>query len=239
MLISVAVPVPALDLLTYSVPDGASAPVGARVVVPLGARRVTGLVVAHNAAADGHAVKPVVQVLDRESFVPPELIALAQWTADYYACGVGDAIPALLPPMARGARVDAHKTVRVASLTAAGQEVARGLQPSVPNGPSAKQVEALALLAGAPDGIATPDLARRGLGADVIARLAKRGYVSLRNDRIDRDPFQDTGRTAVVPGWDRSPTAVRALTSEQDAALNRLLKLSAAGDFRVALVHGV
>ncbi|HYM24666.1 MAG TPA: primosomal protein N', partial [Vicinamibacterales bacterium] len=35
------------------------------------------------------------------------------------------------------------------------------------------------------------------------------------------------------------PTAVRALTSEQDAALNRLLKLSVVGDFRVALVHGV
>ena len=46
MLIQVAVPVPALDLLTYRVPDDVVRPsVGARVVVPLGARTVTGVVV--------------------------------------------------------------------------------------------------------------------------------------------------------------------------------------------------
>ena len=42
-LVSVAVPVPALDALTYRVPDGLDVPaVGARVLVPLGARRLTG-----------------------------------------------------------------------------------------------------------------------------------------------------------------------------------------------------
>jgi primosomal protein N' len=46
VLISVAVPVPNLDLLTYAVPDGVAPPcVGARVVVPLGTRLVTGIVV--------------------------------------------------------------------------------------------------------------------------------------------------------------------------------------------------
>jgi len=226
------------------VPDDVSPPpVGARVVVPLGARKVTGLVVAQNASADGHAVKPILSALDADAFVPPDLIALAQWTADYYACGVGDAIPSLLPPMARGARVDAHKTIRVASITASGVEA---LRTDVAD----RQKEALALLAAAPMGIATPELARRGLGADVIARLAKRGYVSLRQDRIDRDPFQDT--TSVPPrdlrpsqrppspsGTSVPASDLRPLTAEQDAALARLLKLARAGDFRVALVHGV
>ena len=41
--VSVAVPVPFLDLLTYKVPDGLDPPArGARVVVPLGKRVVTG-----------------------------------------------------------------------------------------------------------------------------------------------------------------------------------------------------
>jgi len=45
LLIRVAVPVPSLDLLTYAVPDGVATPcVGARVVVPLGTRLVTGIV---------------------------------------------------------------------------------------------------------------------------------------------------------------------------------------------------
>src|SRR5262245_30249601 len=122
MLLSVAVPVPTLDLLTYAVPEGIDLPVvGARVVVPLGARVVTGIVIEHVHGGDAiRDVKPVKQVLDREAFVPPEVVALARWTAEYYAAGVGDTIPALLPPMARGGRVDAHKTVRVASITAAG-----------------------------------------------------------------------------------------------------------------------
>src|SRR5579862_1521810 len=157
LLISVAVPVPGLDLLTYSVPDGAGAPpIGARVVVPLGGRSVTGLVVGHGASADGHAVKPIKEVLDRESFVPPDLIALARWTADYYACGVGDAIPSLLPPMARGARADAHKTMRIAAITAAGQEALTATDGTRGFQPSGKQHEALALLAGAAMGIPTP-----------------------------------------------------------------------------------
>src|SRR6267143_4141803 len=78
-------------------------------------------------------VKPLREVLDAEAFVPPDVIALARWTAEYYAAGVGDTIPALLPPMARGGRADAHKTTRVAAITAAGLQIldgARGFQPS-------------------------------------------------------------------------------------------------------------
>ena len=255
MLISVAVPVPALDLLTYRVPDdGPAPPIGARVVVPLSARTVTGLVVEHHARADGHAVKPVAQILDADSFVPPDLIALARWTADYYACGVGDAIPSLLPPMARGARVDAHKTVRVASITAAGQQALAADLSGPGSQPKAKQHEALTLLARAPMGIATPELARRGFGADVIARLAKRGYVSLRQDRVDRNPFAEGTRAGrdlerQVDVADRSLTgrarsapthgSERTLTAEQAAAFDRLVRLARGNDFHVALVHGV
>ncbi len=77
---------------------------------------VTGIVVARDVAApETGEIKPVREVLDQEAFVPLEVVALAKWTAEYYACGVGDAIPLLLPPMARGARADAHKTRRVAS----------------------------------------------------------------------------------------------------------------------------
>ena len=45
-LIAVAVPVPSLDALTYSVPDAFALPsIGARVLVPLGNRALTGIVV--------------------------------------------------------------------------------------------------------------------------------------------------------------------------------------------------
>jgi primosomal protein N' (replication factor Y) len=230
-LVSVAVPVPALDLLTYSVPDGIAMPVaGARVRVPLGTRLVTGIVVAQDndkdASVERSVLKPIKELIDRESFVPSELVELAQWTAEYYAAGVGDAIPLLLPPMARGARVDAHKTRRVASITPAGLEALAEA--------TTKQREALELLAAAPDGLSTPELAARNVSADVVSRLVRHGYVSLRQDRVDRDPFGAAG-----PSFPGTSVVERVLTREQEAALRRLGALSTAGRFGVALLHGV
>ena len=100
MFIHVAVPVPNLDLLTYRVPDGVAAPaIGARVVVPLGTRVVTGIVVDVDVAGgDADATEPTSSrsgsVLDAEAFVPPDVVELARWTAEYYAAGVGETITA-------------------------------------------------------------------------------------------------------------------------------------------------
>ena len=172
MFLHVAVPVPGLDLLTYAVPAGVDPPaVGARVVVPLGSRIVTGIVIECDTGPVSHGVdvKPVRQVLDAGSFVPPEVVALARWTADYYAAGVGDTIPALLPPMARGGRADAHKTLRMASITPAGLEAIAASEVE------GRQLEGLQILSGSPAGIATSVLAARGIAAAAISRLARRG----------------------------------------------------------------
>ena len=99
MLIAVAVPVPGLGPLTYRVPDGLG-PVarGMRVLVPLGNRTVTGCVLeAPVAGAPGlesdhdsdheSDIKAIEDVLDREVFLPDEVIDLALWVAEYYAAG--------------------------------------------------------------------------------------------------------------------------------------------------------
>jgi len=238
LFIRVAVPVPQLGLLTYRVPDGVPRPVvGARVVVPLGPRIVTGIVIGDETASElaESAVKPIRDVLDEEAFVPSDVIALAAWTAEYYAAGAGEALTAVLPPKARGSRVDAHKTLRVAAMTAAGLgalEAKRGGEAG-PFSLTAKQLALLELLAGTPIGIPTPELAARGFAADTIARLAKQALVSLRQDRVNRDPF--TPSTFEAPAAE----ADRRLTVEQASALDRLTSLAGAREFRVALLHGV
>jgi primosomal protein N' (replication factor Y) len=100
--IRVAVPVPALEALTYELPDSASDPaVGARVLVPLGNRIVTGVVTCTSPAeSENDSIKTVVDVLDGEAFLPPDVVSLALWVADYYACGAGEAIGAAMPPRA-------------------------------------------------------------------------------------------------------------------------------------------
>ena len=125
MFISIAVPVPTLDLLTYRVPDDVASPsIGARVVVPLGSRAVTGIVVACDVALPAgvteQSVKPVTRIMDDEPFIPSDVVSLAQWTAEYYAAGAGETITAVLPPKTRDERADAHKTRRVVAITVAG-----------------------------------------------------------------------------------------------------------------------
>src|SRR6188768_3659851 len=86
-LISVAVPVPFLDLLTYNVPAQLPMPaIGARVRVPVGTRTVTGCVVESPAAAVTTAVdvRDVLEIVDEDSFLPPAIVELCQWVADYY-----------------------------------------------------------------------------------------------------------------------------------------------------------
>jgi primosomal protein N' (replication factor Y) len=223
------------------VPDGVARPVvGARVVVPLGSRTLSGIVVDDHpdpGSCDPADIKPIRAVLDPEPFVPADVIALATWTAEYYAAGPGEAITAVLPPKTRGSRADAHKTRRVAAITAAGIEALNVPVDSEQAAPAvsltAKQREALAAVSGSASGVATATLTKRGITADLIGRLAGRGLVSVRQDRVDRDPFAAVGPGGVVEATDRR------LTAEQAAALERLVALAGSRTFRAALVHGV
>src|SRR5690348_7165591 len=121
-LVSVAVPVPFLDLLTYRVPAGTELPpIGARVRVPLGSRVVTGCVVEHvdESASCTGSIKDLHVVVDREPFLPSSVVELCRWVADYYVAGIGDAIAVAMPPMSRD-QASGFRTRRVAAITAQG-----------------------------------------------------------------------------------------------------------------------
>jgi primosomal protein N' (replication factor Y) len=201
--------------------------IGARVVVPLGHRRVTGVVVFEDREPPRDAqVKPIDRVLDDDAFIPHDVLALARWTAEYYAAGVGETIISVLPPKTRGDRADAHRTIRIVGLSPAGREALES------DSLGARQREALESLVGAPGGLPVPQLTARRIGAGTIASLRRHGFVTIRTERIDRDlsagaalAMQDEGE--------------RVLTAEQRAASDRLRAMLDARRFRVALVHGV
>ncbi len=229
-LVSVAVPVPFLDVLTYQVPDGVALPErGARVVVPLGKRVVTGIVIDPNAVLNpdqtaAEKLKNLMEVLDDEAFLPGPVVNLALWVAEYYACGAGDALAAAVPS------TQAHKTIRYATLTAQGHDVdAPGLATV-----RGRQKEALELLRGKPQGMSVPALNERGISTDVLQRLVEKGLVAFRRERVERDPF--TNGVASTPV--RSSSG-RLLTEEQTSALEDLGAAAAAGQFAVFLLQGV
>jgi primosomal protein N' (replication factor Y) len=128
-LVRVAVPVPALDALTYRVPEELQAPaIGARVLVPVGKRVMTGIVVETDTPTQElAAVKDLIDVLDAEAFLNDDVVRLALWVAEYYASGPGDALAAAMPPRAwieseryaqlnPGARVSERRGIRRAVL---------------------------------------------------------------------------------------------------------------------------
>jgi primosomal protein N' (replication factor Y) len=231
-LVSVAVPVPFLDLLTYNVPTHLTMPVvGARVRVPIGSRTVTGCVVESPAAGDAPAeIKDLIDVIDTEPFLPPAIVDLCRWVADYYLAGIGDAIAVALPPGARD-RASAFRMRRVVSLTAHGRSAADATSETDVR-LTAKQREALTTLAAIAGPVPLSDLRERGVTADLVGRLAARGLVSIADEAHERDPFEQAAALTV-------PAAGRQLTSEQESALEQLGALADAREFRVALLHGV
>ena len=236
---SVAVPVPALGLLTYSVPADQAMPApGARVVVPMGPRTLTGVVMGVAAAADSaFTIKPIKHVVDDHAFVPSDVVKLTEWVSDYYLAGPGATLAAALPPHGLTARTDRFKTVRVAALTAAGLDMADRLdahsdEPAEGPKLGKRQAEALRLLKAAPDGLPTTDLTERDIATATVSRLKALGLLAIRNDRVDRDPFEHAV-SEVKPHVDRDAT------DEQQQALEHLMPLAESRTFKVALVHGV
>jgi primosomal protein N' (replication factor Y) (superfamily II helicase) len=232
--VSVAVPVPALDLLTYRVPDAFAMPTpGTRVVVPLGSRTVTGVVVAAFDPPEGDFdLRDLQQVLDTEPYLPRDVLQLAEWVGEYYMAGPGAALAVSMPPRALNNRVEAFRTVRRVALTAEGHDLA-----SREDGPlGLRQREAVQILHGAPDGIDAPALAAKGIPGAVVTRLKRLGLVTVRRERQDRDPFASTATATAepIPG-----VSIRVLTDEQREAVGQLRALASQQAFRVAVLHGV
>ena len=199
---------------------------GARVLVPVGTRTLTGVVIGETAAVDvAYTIKPLKAVLDAGAFLPADVLQLAKWVSEYYLAGPGATLAAALPPHGLSGRVDRFKTVRIAALTPAALDE---FLPTL----TAKQHEAIALLHGAPGGLPTPQLARRGVSAATLARLKALGLVAIREERVDRDPFEHAVSAI-------KPVAAREATPDQRRVLHKLLPLATSHAFHVALLHGV
>lgn len=86
---------------TYRVPPGLEVPVGSRVVVPFGGRRVTGFCMGAATGAPEGEVKAIEKVLDGEPLLTPELVTLAEWGAERFLCRRIDFLSGMVPPAAR------------------------------------------------------------------------------------------------------------------------------------------
>ncbi|QQL46369.1 primosomal protein N' [Sulfuriroseicoccus oceanibius] len=199
---------------------------GSRVMVPLRNRNLRGTIVEVReggvAALDDkvrRALKPITRVIDERPSLPPDLLKLASWMADYYIASMASVMQTMLPSNIRD-----EKTKEKTRLTAvmkkpwkADSDEGLALRKRAP-----KQVAVLTKLAKAPGHkIALADLAS-DLGNDVrtsVRSLESKGWLEVVTEQVERDPFANAdivGDSALELTGDQQ-TAVTAIHTAIDA----------------------
>ena len=100
--IRVAVPRPLHSVYDYHIDAERPIPkVGARLRVPFGRSEVIGICISTEVDNPHASTKAVIEVLDTEAAIAPELLALAQWMQHYYHYPLGEVLATVLPSAAR------------------------------------------------------------------------------------------------------------------------------------------
>jgi len=217
---------------TYAVPDKlhAQVAVGKRVLAPFGKgdRPAIGYCVGLSDAGPERSVKSLLRVLDEEPLLTPNLLRLTRWLADYYLCGWGQVLTAVVPA---GARKQAG--TRAVSFVEAipESELPAELQGDGLKLP-AKQAGALTELRKATKPIEPTRLAQLAkCGPGPIEALIAKGVARRVQRRIDR--FTDWTEETVGP-----EPAVQ-LNADQLRVWTPLEAALRQGGFRAFLLHGV
>jgi primosomal protein N' (replication factor Y) len=102
--VEVAVPVHVSKTFIYRFSADANPDIGARILVPLGRRLVTGYVVAFHETLPSELLpneselKDAGNVIDSVPVCTREILELTRWVSEYYASPFGEVIKAALPP---------------------------------------------------------------------------------------------------------------------------------------------
>lgn len=222
--IAVAVPTPLLQPLTYRVPPAlrAVAVPGARVRVPLGARRVIGVVFETDVAPPPDLeIKEILAVLDEPGSpaLPADVLATVRWMSDYYLAAPGEAARAALPA-ALAPSSDPWVRITERGRAAAGE---------------ADAPEALRLLAGRPEGKARRSTFIAKLARSAEWRLLQRaGFIEvLAAEGEARGAPMVRQLVRPQPGWEIRREAIQRQLGRAPAQWNAL-QTAAAGPPRPA-----
>lgn len=226
----VAVPLHVFQTFTYRLTpeQSADAEIGARLVVPLGRNVVTAYIVnlldqlpEDLAEID---IKDAQTLVDSAPVCSPEILQLARWVADYYACPIGEVIKAALPPgmtpkrrTASFAKPKLRRFVRLLQssdekLTDAQRRVISTLESSGP-----MSLQSL--------------LQTAAVSASTVSSLEKKARVEVYDEAIRRDPFNTSTRFKVEDD--------HTLTTAQASVLEQIEQQMNSGDYSAFLLHGV
>ncbi len=215
---------------SYRVPEGMVVEPGTRVSVPLGPRRVEGLVVELllesqlSVDVPVEKLKPIVGPLEDFPAILPSMVDLAREMAAEAHCPLSETLRLMLPAAMRGGRIQV-KTERFAQL-AAGVDAAQAAQAQ---GRSPKRATLLRLLADGQPHLVEELATLVNAPREALIRLAEDGLVRLYEEEAYRSPYE---------ALDVRQSQAPALTREQQEALEGMLPSLETGQ-GVFLLHGV
>ena len=119
---SVALPIPKRQLFDYLY-EGTALPVGVRVRVSFGPRKLIGVVwgISEKSDWDISKLKSIETVIDDTPIFNPTLIKLCNWLAQYYKHPIGDVVQTAIPVALRKGESSLAKPIQYLTLSDAGQ----------------------------------------------------------------------------------------------------------------------
>ena len=223
---------------TYAVPEHllAKIGVGKRVEVPFGkgGKGTAGFCVRVTdvAPTSGYELKTVTRVLDDDAIVDDHVMKLTRWMADYYLCGWGQVLHAVVP-----AGVRDNAGTRVASFVEVlPKEKLPNPLPSV----TPQQKAALDKLKKENRPLEVLQLARLAkCTTGVVAGLIKKGLVRKFSERIET-PAAAPGAETLDDAQEGDPPRVEiALNADQLRVWEQLKVALETGGYHPFLLHGV
>jgi primosomal protein N' (replication factor Y) len=213
---------------TYAVGEGlrGSIAVGKRVRAPFGRgdKAAVGYCVRLTDTAPPRQVKELLEVLDERRLLTDTLLRLTRWMADYYLCGWGQVLSAVVPAGAR----DRAGTRNLSFVEA----VPEAELPDPPPELTAKQAAVLEVLRKAGKPVELRQLARQAkCGSGPVEALVVKGMARRALRRIEQ--FND------APTEEHEPQGPITLNGDQQRAWEVLEPALHGGGFHAFLLHGV
>ena len=179
----VSLPVPLDRVFTYRLPETLRHRVkaGCRVIVPFGARKLTGVVTRTHDDPPEVAPREALRLVDPEPVLDAELLKLGRWIADYYCAPMGEALRTMAP------LAGAVRRSKVWQLTDQGRSATR--QMFIGDEGHDPAVATLRMLEQRPLSESTLDK-KIADAKKVLKALERKGLVTVDRSLEERDPMR-------------------------------------------------
>jgi primosomal protein N' (replication factor Y) len=224
----IVIPRPLKDSLIYKIPEPLyeHIRVGMRVLIPLGKRKVTGVVLELLSESSITETREILAGLDERPILESTLLELSQWIAQYYLANLGEVFSAILPPSLRS---ETQRTISLRPGTFSVHDpLDKRILARLDRGKGKLNVKSL-----------TREMSGGGNLYSAIERLRSMGAIEMHERLpVHRKISQKTAfETASAPALENDHRLV--LSSEQDYAVRTIESRLQKGGFETFLLHGV